>query len=59
MIDKKPLRNPKDYINVSVLRCDHELIKQHLDEKKTGEDIGKFYNTAAIEKMQKEKKTKQ
>lgn len=59
MPENKTKRNPNDYINVSVLRINHESIKKHLESKKTGEDIGKFYDLAAIEKMQKEKsKTK-
>ncbi len=55
MSDQKPLRNPKDYINVTVLRANHECIKKYLEEQGEGKDIGKFYDLAAMEKMKKEK----
>jgi hypothetical protein len=51
-------RNPKDYINVTVIRSNHELIKSHLESLGDGRDIGKFYDAAAMEKLKKERKKK-
>lgn len=58
MTDKKPLRNPKDYINVSVLRSNQELVKQYLEKEGIGADVGKFYDKAAMEKLNKLKSNK-
>jgi len=49
---------PKDYINVAVIRTNHALVKSFLDEDGKGRDIGKFYDAAAMEKLQKEKSKK-
>ena len=55
MTDKRPLKNPKDYINVSVFRANHQMVKDHLEMLGDGQDIGKFYDKAAMEKLEKEK----
>lgn len=51
-------KNPKDFINVTVVRANHELVKAHLESLGDGRDIGKFYDIAAMEKLAKEKSTK-
>lgn len=44
-------QNPKDFINVTVLREHHTEVKNYLKEIGDGTDIGKFYDKAAIEKL--------
>ena len=46
-------RNPKDYINITVVRSNHEQIKNYLDEEGVGGDIGKFYDKAAMDRLQR------
>lgn len=53
MQDKKPLRNSQDYINVSVDRKNHNEIQEYLSKECDGASIGKFYDKAAMERLQR------
>lgn len=44
-------RNPDDFITVTVLRSVHAEIKKYLEELNEGGDIGKFYDAAGVEKL--------
>lgn len=45
---------PKQYKTVNVSPETHSIIKEYLDNKRNGEDIGKFFDSSAIEKMNRE-----
>ncbi len=44
-------QNNPEYIRIAVLRCNHQEIKQFLKEDGTGQDIGKFYDRAAMKEL--------
>lgn len=48
-------KSKRDNTNVTVVRANHELVRTFLEEQGLGADIGKFYDKAAMEKLQKEK----
>lgn len=49
---------PKQYKTVNVSPESHTAIKEYLETKGTGEDIGKFFELGALDRMNKEKKIK-
>lgn len=49
MLDEQEQLSP--YITVKVLRVNHAEIKKYLQEIGNGDDIGKFYDKAGLEKL--------
>lgn len=53
MSEKKPLKSRREeFVNISVLRINHDEIQKYLDEEDGG-FIGRFYDKAAMEKLKR------
>jgi len=50
------MNKPKDK-TIHVTETTHKIVKEHLNDRGRGEDIGKFFDEAALEKIEKEKST--
>ena len=51
------MEKPKEK-TIHVTETTHTLVKEHLKNRNRGEDIGKFFDEAGVEKVKKEKKEK-